>query len=128
MKHVLVALAFLASSLCFAQDLVVSGVVKDLDSNNDPLVFAKVSVKETGATVMTDEHGNFEFRNLTPGNYTLVCSFVGYTTVEKNVAVTAGKLTNESLAMNATSLGLDEIMATLATTERADNATSILNN
>src|SRR5215469_8029798 len=46
------------------------------------------------ASTVTDGQGRFELSNLTPGNYTLVVSYVGFSTFEKPITVTADKLTN----------------------------------
>ena len=49
-----------------------------------PIVAATVEL-ENLTTVLTNEHGEFSFPRIRPGNYTLRISSVGYKTVEKTV-------------------------------------------
>ena len=66
--------------------------VLDIEENNAPLMFAKVSIKETGAETLSDEKGNFKFENLAEGTYTLVSSFVGYETKAYETKITPNTL------------------------------------
>ena len=50
MKHIIYIAIFFISALSFAQNTgSISGNLLDFESNNDPLMFAKVLIKETGA-------------------------------------------------------------------------------
>jgi uncharacterized membrane protein len=64
----------------------VKGVVKDTD--DQPLPFASVYVKNTSYGGCTNLKGEY-FLELTPGKYTLVFSFLGFETIEKEVIVPA---------------------------------------
>jgi hypothetical protein len=59
----------------------IKGVVLDNETNNSPLAFAKVTIKNTSLSTTTDLDGSFSF-NLKSGNYTLIFSFIGYKTLE----------------------------------------------
>lgn len=79
--------------LGFAQDNKVTGNILDGEFNNEPLVFAKVSVKNSSQNdndlqvVNSDLHGKFAL-NLPSGTYTFVYEFIGYEPVEiKNVII-----------------------------------------
>ena len=57
MKPLLFSLLFFISALSFAQDKgSISGVLSDSGSIEEPLVLAKVSVKETGDETVSDEN------------------------------------------------------------------------
>jgi Family of unknown function (DUF5686)/CarboxypepD_reg-like domain len=56
------------------------------DNEGRVLPFATVIIKGTQKGVIANTRGNFSF-TLTPGNYTLVCMYVGYTTLEKQVVL-----------------------------------------
>ena len=84
-------------------------------------MFATIQIKETGAETVSDENGSFKFENLENGTYTLVYSFVGYKTEEKQAQVTSGITTNIKQALAASSISLDELMLTLASIDKNDN-------
>ena len=60
-------------------------VIVDVTEENIP--FASIYIEETGDGTMSNEDGQFEFRNLPAGKYNLRVSAVGYTTVTKEVLV-----------------------------------------
>src|ERR1700749_806740 len=69
----------------------VKGVVADT-AGKQPLSEATVSVtpeKDTSDVqfVITDQHGVFLFKNLTPGNYSLLITFEGYHHVRKSFSI-----------------------------------------
>ena len=82
MKYFLLIATFFIAATVDAQNSDIKGSVYDFESNNEPLMFAKVSIKETGAETMTDEYGKFQFESLPEGTYTLVYTFVGYSKKE----------------------------------------------
>lgn len=66
------------------QTSVVTGTVTDARTGAN-LKGAKVTIKETGQWVSTDDRGQFQFFNVTPGNYMLRVSFLGY--AEQSAAI-----------------------------------------
>mgnify|MGYP006183505867 CR=1 FL=1 len=75
-------LLLLISSSVFAQEGIVTGVVKD-GSFNDVIPFANVVVKDTKVSSVTDIDGNFTIS--APTGATLVFSFIGFETMEQEV-------------------------------------------
>ena len=63
-------LLLLISSSVFAQEGIVTGVVKD-GSFNDVIPFANVVVKDTKVSSVTDIDGKYQIK-LKPGKYTFV--------------------------------------------------------
>ena len=89
MKYIAV-LFFLISFNSFSQS--ITGIVLDGDYN-EPLPFANVSVKGTKTGATTDIDGKFEIK-VAPGTYTVVFSFIGYSTIEiSDVIVKSNKET-----------------------------------
>ncbi len=78
----LVVLLTLMTVGLFAQDAVISGVVKDIDKKT-PLSGVQISLNKGGKGSVTAEDGLFAFTELSPGEYTLRFSLMGYKTVEK---------------------------------------------
>tara|TARA_R110002126_G_scaffold56346_1_gene150572 strand:+ start:385 stop:768 length:384 start_codon:yes stop_codon:yes gene_type:complete len=126
MKQIIITAIFLVSAFAFAQNTgSISGNLLDIESNNEPLMFAKVSIKETGAEVLSDENGAFKFQNLEDGTYTLVCSFTGYENKETETKVTSGKSTPIKLALTASTISIDDLMMAMASADKKTSSTSI---
>jgi hypothetical protein len=72
-----------------AQKAVLRGTVSDLKTE-ETIVGASVFFEGTTTGAMTDFDGRFEMKNITPGNYTLKCSFISYEPQEKEIVLSAG--------------------------------------
>ncbi len=107
MKHLITLFILLFTSFCFSQHAgLITGKLLDKEFNNNPLVFADVTIKGTSIKSSTDQTGLFFIENLEDGDYTLVCSFVGYETKELKVKVVSGtsKFIKTSLSASTVSL------------------------
>jgi len=126
MKHIIYTALFFISALSFAQNTgSISGNLLDFESNNAPLMFAKVLIKETGAEALSDEKGLFKFENLKDGEYTLVSSFVGYDTKESKINVESNKITTLKITLKPSTLSLEDLVFTIASVDKPQ--TSITN-
>ncbi|MEP3838374.1 MAG: carboxypeptidase-like regulatory domain-containing protein [Algibacter sp.] len=125
MKQIIYIALFFISSLSYGQNTgSIQGNLLDFESNNEPLILAKVVLKETGAQVLTDDNGIFKFEKLNNGEYTLVSSFVGYDTKETKITV-ASDAAVVKVILEPSTLSLEDLMATMAS---ADNSASASNN
>ncbi|ULC59496.1 carboxypeptidase-like regulatory domain-containing protein [Flaviramulus sp. BrNp1-15] len=128
MKQTIFLITFFLSVFAFGQNSgLISGNLLDIETNNEPLIFAKVLIKETGLETLSDENGFFKFENLKEGKYTLVSSFVGYETKEEKIKVVSNKSTNTKMYLSASTLSLDELMLSLASADKKETS-STLNN
>lgn len=84
-KALLVMTLTTASLSAWAQDVIVSGTVKD--ATGEPVIGASVVQKGTSNGAVTDLDGHFSFK--APQNSPLVISYIGYASQE----VKAGKPT-----------------------------------
>ena len=120
MKNLFLVFFLFVGANLFAQSTTsLSGRLLDQEANLEPLMFAKVVIKETNTKVMTDENGSFTFKNIAPGHYTIVCSFSGY---ETKVIETEVKKSNENfidLNLSATTLSLDDLMSVVSSNTSA---------
>jgi len=124
MRNIIYVAIFFISTLSYAQSNgSVNGNVLDFESNNEPLMFAKVSIKETGAEVLSDEKGFFKFENLSDGEYTLVSSFTGYETKESKIKV-ASNATQIKLVLEPSSISLEDLVSAMASVENRASTTS----
>lgn len=69
---------------------IVTGTVKDEKGNL--LSYASISVKGTTKGAITNGKGAYSI-SLTPGNYTLICQYVGFKKEERNITVGESILT-----------------------------------
>ena len=97
----------------FAQE--VPGSIRGLVSDKEfdvPLVGAVITIAETGQRVTTGDGGNFVFKAVVPGRYTLVFSKDGYQRVVRaDVAVSAAQLTDADASLPGEFTELEEVVA-----------------
>lgn len=125
MRHLITLLLLTFSTIGFSQNAgIIVGKVVDTEINNDPLVFAKVSIKGTAVESESDVTGLFLLENLADGDYTLVCSFVGYDSKEIKVHVNAMQPVEVNFSLSPSTVSLNEI-ASLNTVAKGDNKTSV---
>ena len=101
---------FVSGCMCFitmcilspaiAQNRMVSGRVRDA-STHDPIPGVNVIIKSTTNGTATSSDGTFELKNLSPKNYTLVFSYIGYKT--KTVSVDLSRTKNAQLNVDLSS-------------------------
>ncbi|MFK5878815.1 MAG: TonB-dependent receptor [Flavobacteriaceae bacterium] len=117
----LILLFILVSGNIFSQKGIISGQALDAEMNNEPLPFANAFIKGTSIGATTDFDGNFRL-NVTEGTYTLVCSFVGYQTVEiENIIVVVGETVRLTPIILKPDEGesLDEVLVTASTKKKS---------
>ncbi|SFZ90624.1 CarboxypepD_reg-like domain-containing protein [Flaviramulus basaltis] len=126
MKQIILATVFFISAFAFAQsDGSITGILLDGESSNEALMLAKVSIKETGAEVLSDENGVFKFQNLKDGTYTLISSFVGYETNESEIKVVSNKPVNIKLFLQARTISLEDLVFAIASADKKETASSL---
>ena len=83
-----------------AKTYAIIGVVYDKESNT-PIGGAKVMIKETGDSVITQDDGAYRFSNVLPGTYTLIFTAPGYRGYTAVVAVEGGTVTKDAYLAKA---------------------------
>lgn len=111
MKHHLFILLLTLSTLyTFAQTGTIKGRVFD-PINNEAIPFVNVVIQGTTQGTTTDETGNYEISQLTPGLYNLQASFVGYETkVIYEVEVTNSKPATIDIPLGENTEVIDEVV------------------
>jgi len=103
-----------ASLLCAlpvqAQTGTVTGTVFDAETQT-PLPGANVVVQGTQQGETTDSQGEYEITGLSPGDYTIQASFVGYQNLSKDVTVTAGGTSELNFQLPQSAMQMDEVVA-----------------
>ena len=78
-----------------------------------PIVSAQVRIVETGQRVLTDENGEFQFRDLLPGNYTLAANASRYKpSTDTAVTVTPAEITRVEIHLEPVVVSFDEVEVT----------------
>ena len=127
LKLIFAGLMTLSVFVAVAQKSSVSGIVTDKNTN-DKIPFASVALISENSEnpiqgAVTDGAGNFAIKNVAPGNYKIVVSFIGYTTdtlnsvlvSEANTKINLGTI---QLAPNMIELESVEVQGFAGTTKR----------
>ena len=101
----------LLPGLALAQNGQIQGVVVDAESG-DTIPGVNVVVAETQQGSATGSDGEFRITGVSPGEYTLRATFVGYQRLERTIEVSAGSTTNVRLQMQPTAVQLEEVAVT----------------
>ena len=104
MRRLIVLFLFTVPLLTHSQK--VSGVVTDMEGKNLP--YASVFVKGTTRGTNANSEGKFTIQ-LDPGNYVLVCQYVGYKKEEKQITV-SGKDQELNFKLAFQEVMLDEVV------------------
>ncbi|WP_299109029.1 TonB-dependent receptor [uncultured Winogradskyella sp.] len=120
-QNVLTFVFFLTTCLSFAQGIVTGTIIDDEFS--EPMAFSNVLVKGTSVGVSSDFDGKYQLE-LEEGTYTLVFSFVGYTTKEvTGVVIKSGETIVLDILLETNSL--DTVLITTSTKRNTES--SVLN-
>ncbi len=78
-----------------------------------PITSAQVRIVETGQRIRTDVNGEFQFRNLPPGKYTLAANASRYLPpTDVTVTVTPAEITRVEIYLEPVVVSLDEVEVT----------------
>lgn len=104
---ILLTLVFVALAANAQKEAMISG--KILSTEKEIVDFATVYLKGTNYGGTTNEEGIYHLK-APAGNYTLVVSAIGYTTVEKAVRLIDGERTKQNMTISPQVEELDEVV------------------
>ncbi len=110
MKHLILILAIVDFNCtsAFAQTGTIKGTVKTSDGK--PAEFVTVGLKGTTKGTSANNKGEYEIKNIAPGNYTLITSLIGLETKEQPVEVIAGETVVNEITLKENAQQLQEIV------------------
>ena len=73
-------------STLFAQKGEISGKVTD-STNDSPLIGANVVIEGTNQGAATDAEGRYVIKQLDPGKYTIMVSYIGYKNFKEDITL-----------------------------------------
>ena len=123
LKFFLLALLGVISTVQAQNSGTVSGKITE-KSNNAPISYATVSIKDNGKVVSgvnTDDNGDFTFKNLTLKSYTIEIQYIGFRKYIGSIILSENKKSatvNVSLEEEATQLKGVNIVAERSTIEQ----------
>lgn len=106
--YLILALLFTHLSAIGQTSGIVKGTVKTVDGN--PADHVNISIEGTSRGAVADWKGFFEIKNLSPGTYTIVASFVGLESQKQSIVVKAGEVTKVEFTLNESAQQLGEIV------------------
>lgn len=98
------------SVFCFAQNGNIQGTVKTADGK--PAEFVNISLQGTDKGTTVKKSGHYSLTNIQPGSYTIVASFIGFSTQTKQITLKAGETITADFTLNASSEALSEVTIT----------------
>ncbi len=93
------ALAVLLLPVLVKAQFTISGSVSEKSNATLPGATIKLKNKSTGTTA--DKQGRYQLTDLTSGNYTLLISYLGYQTIEKNITINSNQILDFVLIQSA---------------------------
>lgn len=77
---------FLIGSILYGQSYELRGIIKESESGNR-LSGANLFIKELELGATSNEFGTFLFRGIQAGNYTIIISYIGYETLNREITI-----------------------------------------
>lgn len=86
----------------------IRGVIKTSDGNGAG--FVNVAIQGTSKGSVADKEGNYELKNIIPGSYVLVASFIGLESKKQTITVVAGQIIQADFVLSENATQLQEII------------------
>lgn len=104
----LIAVWMIISVASMAQNGVIKGTITDAVTK-ETLVGATIYINGTTTGTMSDLDGNFSLTNVPLGNHILICSYISYDKIEKEITVKNGETIEVNFKLSGTSVSVDEV-------------------
>ena len=120
------SLFFYLFSLCIIAGLLAQtervGTIKGsvFDEQNKPIPYANIFLKGRMEGSISDNQGNFSFKTNATGKVTLVCSYIGYDSFEKELEIKPGATIEVKIKLNPTEIQGEPVMITASAFTAAD--------
>lgn len=108
MRNFILSFLLLAAFPVLAQTGTITGVVKTYD--DQAAEYVNISLKGTGKGAVAGKDGRFQLKNIQPGSYTLVASFTGLKSQEKQVDIKADETVTIDFTLNENAKELEQVV------------------
>lgn len=109
MKTRLISLLLFVAVATYAQTGSVKGRVIDAKTFK-PLAFATVYLNQTTIGAVTNDKGDFDIKNIPPGMFDLVVTYLGYQQYQSRITVTEETPVTMSIKMVASATNLNQVL------------------
>ncbi|MCF8381222.1 MAG: TonB-dependent receptor [Bacteroidales bacterium] len=119
------AKALLLFLLLFLSNAAYSATIKGkiIDSKSgEVLVGANVYIKKSEKGTISGLDGSYIIKNIPKGNYTLICSYISYKTIERNIVVSEEDIEDLNFYLESNSELLSEVSVTGYTDKSTDKS------
>ena len=103
-----------------AQSGIISGFISD-SSSAEALIGANVILQETGQGMATDINGYYIIQDITPGDYVLMVSYVGFKLKKEKLKILDGQSIKLDISLSEDVVELTEIEVTAEQIQRKSN-------
>ncbi|MBC8048383.1 MAG: SusC/RagA family TonB-linked outer membrane protein, partial [Fimbriimonadaceae bacterium] len=104
-QHILLFVSVCSISFATAQSASISGSVKDV--NGEPLIGATIQLLGSNTGTVADIDGNYNLSDIAPGEYTMLCSFIGYLKLEEAITLAANQNLTKDIVLQDDALLLE---------------------
>ena len=122
-KQLLITFCLLSLQISYySQQGVIKGRVFD-QINNEAIAFANIYIEELQNGTTTDLDGNYEIKEIKPGLYNVIFSFIGYESIRKaEVIVSSTKPTIINVGLTEISTDLEEVEISTSPFEKSEES------
>ena len=118
----LIYFIIIANAFLFAKDGVIKGKVTD-SLNGSALIGANVVVEGTNLGAATDAGGEYIIKQLDPGTYTIMVSYIGYQSYKETINLNRGQKLSKDLALKPEAIEMETYVVTASRRrERVEDA------
>jgi hypothetical protein len=110
-KLLFILIPILFAFQLFGQITEIRGFVYDKQTG-EPIIFTNVYLKGTTYGASTNMDGFYSMSKIPEGNYTLMCTNIGYDTFQKAITLKKGKIINQTIYLNPGSINLKTFTVT----------------
>ena len=103
-----------------AQSTIISGFISD-SSSGEALIGANVILQETGQGMATDINGYYVIQDISPGDYVLMVSYVGFSLRKEKLTITEGESIKLNIALLEEVVELSQVEVTAEQLQRKAN-------
>ena len=103
-----------------AKSGIISGFISD-SSSAEALIGANVILQETGQGMATDVNGYYIIQDITPGNYVLMVSYVGFKLKKEKLKISDGQSIKLDISLSEDVVELTQIEVTAEQIQRKSN-------
>lgn len=109
MKQFILALTLLGFLTGWSQNSTVQGTVSE---NEENIPFVNIYLKGTQSGTATDNNGRYTITGLSPGNYVLIASAIGYEPFRKSFLIGKDESITLNIELTQSAEALDEMVVT----------------